>query len=112
MTFTLECTDGTVLQLSSTCNVQEYCHINPRWQYIIGSYLAVSGFWLCTPAWFSTLTVFGQQQQMILIFTVFALVSIGSYVFIQIVLFAESVEFRFRQKRDPMIPLVGDVTLH
>lgn len=47
---------------------------------------------------------------MILIFTVFTLVSVGSYVIIQMLLCAESVGFEFWQKRDPVIPLVGNVT--
>lgn len=57
-------------------------------------------------------TVFSQQEQMILIFTVFVLVSTGSYVIIQIVLCAESVRFEFWQKCDPTIPLVDNVSFH
>lgn len=49
---------------------------------------------------------------MILIFTVFAFVSIGSDVIIQIVLHAESVGFDFWQTRDPTIPSVDNVTFH
>lgn len=67
---------------------------------------------LCTPVWFSTLTVFSQLQQMILIFRVFALVSIGSYAIIQIVLCAESVVFEDWQNHDPPILSVDNVALH